>query len=170
MIKKCILTMFWLFSITVSLAQSQVFPDDFIGVYKGDIEISNIQGKQKIAMEFHLTKTDTVGTYRYTLVYNNKPRHYFLIEKDKEKGQYIIDENNGIILPVTVFNQTVYSIFEVNGNLITTTEHFYNDYMDFEIMLSKISSTGVTGKGTKEIPEVITYPIWSVQRARLKKQ
>lgn len=121
-------------------------------------------------MEFHLAKTDTIGTYKYTLVYNNQPRNYFLIEKDKTKGSYLIDENNGIVLQATATKNSLHSIFEVQGNLITSTLHFYPDYMDFEIMMSRISQVETTGKGTDEIPEVKVYPVPVVQKAQLYKE
>ncbi|BCY28499.1 hypothetical protein [Flavobacterium okayamense] len=154
----------------LSFGQEKNFPDDFLGNYKGKLEIVSAKGKQEIDMEFHFTKTDTIGTYKYVLVYNNQPRNYFLIEKDKAKGQYIIDENNGILLQASVFDNGIFSMFEVNGSLITTTEKFYDDYMDFEIMFTNTNKVETTGKGTEEIPTVKVYPILGTQRARLLKQ
>ncbi len=151
-------------------SQENIFPDDFLGNYKGKLEIVNAKGKQEIDMEFHFTKTDTIGTYKYVLVYNNQPRNYFLIEKDKANGQYIIDENNGILLQASVFDNGIFSMFEVNGSLITTTEKFYDNYMDFEIMFTNTNKVETTGKGTEEIPTVKVYPFLGKQRARLLKQ
>lgn len=153
----------------LSFSQEKNFPEDFLGIYKGKLEIVSANGKKEIDMEFHFTKTDTIGTYKYVLVYNNEPRNYFLIEKDKTKGQYIIDENNGIILQASVFDNGIFSMFEVNGSLITTTEKFYDNYMDFEIMFTNTTKVETTGKGTKEIPTVKVYPILGTQRARLYK-
>lgn len=150
--------------------QEKNFPEDFLGNYKGKLIISNANGNQEIDMEFNLTKTDTLGTYKYVLVYNNQPRNYFLIEKDKSKGQYIIDENNGILLQASVFDNGLFSMFEVNGNLITTTEKFYDNYMDFEIIFTNTNKAETTGKGTEEIPTVKVYPILVTQRARLYKE
>lgn len=159
-----------LFIFGQNFGQENKFPDDFFGIYKGKLEIINAKGKQEIDMEFHFTKTDTIGTYKYVLVYNNQPRNYFLIEKDKSKGQYLIDENNGILLQASVFNDGIFSMFEVNGSLITTTEKFYDKYMDFEIMFTNTNKVETTGKGTEEIPTVKVYPILGVQKARLYKQ
>lgn len=159
-----------LFISIISFAQDKIFPNDFFGIYRGKIEISSPQGKQEFDMEFHLKNTDTIGTYKYTLIYNKQARNYFLIEKDIDKGQYIIDENNGIILQTTVFNKAIYSIFEVMGNLISNTIHFYDTYIDFEIAMSRTSQIEITGKGTQEIPEVKTYPIPIIQKARLYKE
>ena len=89
------------------------FPEDFFGTYKGDLEITNPQGKQTIQMEFHLRPTDISGTYDYIIVYivngNRQERNYNLLEKDKAKGLYQVDENNGILLDVKCINNTLFS-------------------------------------------------------------
>lgn len=159
-----------LFIFGQSIGQEKKFPDDFLGIYKGKLKIVTAKGKQEIDMEFHFTKTDTIGTYKYVLVYNNEPRNYFLVEKDKAKGQYLIDENNGIVLQASVFDNGIFSMFEVNGSLITTTEKFYDNYMDFEIMFTNTSKVETTGKGTEEIPTVKIYPILGTQKAILFKE
>lgn len=150
------------------------FPNDFFGKYKGKLNITNANGSQEIDMEFHLLPTDTLGKYHYTIIYKSdkidQERKYTLIEKDKAKGQYIVDENNGILLNVMYANNALYSIFEVQGGLLTTTEHFYKDYMDFEIMYSKKENVEKSGNTDDKTPEVLSYPVISVQKAKLIKQ
>ena len=53
-------------------AQGKVFPQDFYGIYKGDLKITNSNGEQTIAMELHLNETDSIEKYQYTLVYITK--------------------------------------------------------------------------------------------------
>ncbi|MGG8497716.1 hypothetical protein ACQY1Q_15000 [Tenacibaculum sp. TC6] len=149
---------------------SQRFPQDFLGVYKGTLVINSAKGTQTIPMEFHLTPTDSSTTvFTYQLVYNGQPRNYTLIEKDKTKGLYEIDENNGIVLPANYVANTLYSFFEVQGNLLTTRLSFTNNSLDFEILFTAVKNKTTTGKGTKEIPFVYGYPISVVQRAVLVK-
>lgn len=168
---KSIVTFTLLLFASICFSQSEINSiENYLGIYKGKLSIFSEKGKQEIDMEFHFVKTDTLGTYKYTLVYNNQYRNYFLIEKDVLKGKYSIDENNGIELEASVFDNAIYSIFEVQGNLITTTEHFYDTYMDFEIMMTKVLQKTTTGKGTEEIPEVQNYPVFVAQKARLYKE
>ena len=149
------------------------FPDDYLGSYSGDLEIRNSRGIQSIGMEFNLQATDSLGYYDYQLVYivdgNRQERNYNLIVKDAEKGQYLIDENNGIILGANVFDNTLYSVFEVQGNLLTTTETFYDDRMEFRIIFSN-KDQKVTNEGSEEVPEVSVFPVTVVQSATLIKQ
>ena len=150
------------------------FPEDFYGVYKGDLNIINTNGKQTIGMEFHLRKTDSIGKYQYTLVYimegERQERKYNLIEKDIEKGEYIVDENNGILLDAKLVDNTLYFMFEVQNNMITTTERFYADSMDFEITFTDTKLKTTSGTKGEDAIEVISYPIGGIQKAHLIKQ
>ncbi len=176
---KAILSLFILMtSLSMSSQNDSLqFPDDFYGIYKGNLNITNARGKQTIGMEFHLNKTDSIGKYEYTLVYimkgERQERKYNLIEKDVEKGEYIVDENNGILLDAKLIDNTIYSMFEVQNNLITTTERFYADSMDFEITFTdtKLKTTsGTEASEDEEAVEVYSYPIGGIQKAHLIKQ
>ncbi|NQY04824.1 MAG: hypothetical protein HRT68_01145 [Flavobacteriaceae bacterium] len=151
----------------------KVFPEDYFGIYKGNLEIVNQNGIQTIEMEFHLVANQEAGKYEYTIVYiangNLQERKYNLIEKDKEKGEYVVDENNGIFLNAQWFGNTLFSMFEVQGNIITTTERFYDDKMEFEITFSSRKKEEKSGGTSDDIPEVISYPITVFQKAVLKK-
>ena len=152
-----------------SQEKTLTFPNNAIGIYKGNLQISSSKGMQTIPMEFHLKATNSPNTFQYILVYNNTPRNYHLIIKDKKKGLYEIDENNGIILPATYANNILFSLFEVQGNLLTTRLAFDKKQLDFEILFTRLKNKVKTGGTSKEIPEVFGYPISTIQRALLKK-
>ncbi|WP_418508583.1 hypothetical protein [Corallibacter sp.] len=158
----------------LSQNDSLQFPQDFYGVYKGDLHITNQNIKQTIQMEFHLNPTDTSGKYQYTLVYimngDRQERHYNLIEQDKEKGQYIVDENNGILLDAQLIDHTLYAMFEVQGNILTTTERFYKNSMDFEITFASKTKQRESESNDEQATQVLSYPILVVQKAHLIKQ
>ncbi|MGB0896943.1 MAG: hypothetical protein ACPGU9_08385 [Flavobacteriaceae bacterium] len=162
-------------SLLASAQQKQLqFPEDFLGVYKGTLEITSTKGQQEIDMEFHLLTTPTPGNYAYTLVYiadgKRQERHYSLIEKNKNKGQYMIDEHNGIFLNASVFGTTLYSVFEVSGNLLTTTETFYENAMDFEITMASKNQLLESKSTDDTATKVISYPVLTKQRAHLLKE
>lgn len=144
------------------------FPDDFLGIYKGTLKIKNPGGKQEIPMEYHLLKTDSIGKYEYKLVYNGQARNYFLIEKNKEKGIYEVDENNGIILPTFLNDNTLHSFFEVQGNLLSSRAKFKKNELDFEILFTRLSNKITSGGG--DVPDVFGYPITTFQTATLTKE
>ena len=169
-IVQIILCLVWV-SLVSAQDQKLTFPQDYFGIYKGDLEITNSRGTQTIQMEFHLQPTDSVGNYNYVLVYiadgKRQERHYNLIETDKEKGRYIVDENNGIILDATVVGNTLYSLFEVQGNILTTIETFFEDRMEFLITFSARKLKRTTG--TENSGDVHAYPVTTVQKGVLYK-
>ena len=115
-----ILCLFLVFTVWAQ-KKKPVFPNDFLGVYKGTLVMNLPNDKvQEIPMEFHLLATDTSGRFTYTLVYDGKPRNYTLVEKDASKGSYEIDENNGIILGCKFIHQTLYSYFQVGDNFLNS--------------------------------------------------
>lgn len=168
--------LFFLTSLLSSYAQdiAPKFPEAYFGIYKGDLEIINSRGKQTIGMEFHLNKTDSISKYVYTLVYivdgNRQERLYNLITKDKENGEYIVDENNGILLDAKLVDNTLYSMFEVQGSILTTKESFYEDYMTFEIIFARTEKNTSKEDSSENSIEVHSYPVSVVQKAVLKKQ
>lgn len=172
------LFLFFIMMFNISNAQTSLdslqFPNDFFGVYKGDLEMTTFKGNKTIGMEFHFNKTDSIGKYQYMLVYiingERQKRKYNLITKDTSKGEYIIDENNGILLDAKLIDNTIYSMFEVNESIITTTERFYIDAMDFEITFTDKKQKVISGTEDEEPTKVISYPIGGRQKAHLIKQ
>ena len=151
--------------------QDKQFPDAYLGIYKGDLKISNPNGSQTLPMEFHLLQTDSTGVYNYTIVYGEgelkQTRAYKLLTVNKATGEYVVDEDNGILLDAKWVENTLYFSFEVQDNLLTTTERFYDNAMDFEITFSSKKNKKQTG--SEQLP-VISYPITVVQKAHLVKQ
>ena len=161
----------------ISIAQEEkdkIFPDSYFGIYKGDLMISSGKGQQNIPMEFHLLETDSLGKYDYTIIYGegekSQTRSYTLIEKDASTGNYILDENNGILLEAKVIFDKMFFIFEVNGSLITTYITYGDDQLVFEVVATQTKDKTVSGGISEEIPEVYSYPVGLVQRAFLFKQ
>lgn len=162
---------FFLISTTVlSQENNSNFPENAVGIYKGEIHISSTRGEQIIPMELHLKATKDVNKFDYVLVYNTSPRNYTLVIKDKTKGLYEVDENNGIILPTRFSNNILYSFFEVQGNLLSSRLAFSKNKLEFEILFTPTKNKVKTGGTSKDIPEVFGYPISTVQRAVLRKQ
>ncbi len=79
----------------------------------------------------------------------------------------LIDENNGIFLDAKYVDSTLYSMFEVEDNLLTSTLRFHEHYLDFEITFSNKNNSRSSGKADTETPKVISFPITIVQEARL---
>jgi hypothetical protein len=146
-----------------------VFPDDFLGVYKGDLMNTTSNGVEIIPMEFHLLATSDPFEYDYKIYYGveRSERAYTLI-RTENPNIYELDENNGILLPVAYSKNTLFSTYEVAGNLLQNSEVFYKDRMDFMITMSVLKNKEETGKAAGY--QVISYPISVMQQASLYKE
>ena len=147
------------------------FPEDFLGDYSGPLVIYNGADSQEITMKFSLSVADEPGVYNYVLEYEGQPaRNYLLKTLDAQKGLFQVDEQNNIVLDARFSGNTLVSIFEVQGNLVTTTERFFPNHMEFEVTMVKIDSPNLTGGSSDEIPEVKSYPVRVYQKAVLERQ
>lgn len=175
--KKIITLVLFLCISAISFSQdskSIQFPDDYFGEYQGTLNITSKRGIQKIPMEFHLSKTDSIGKYNYILVYGEgekkQVRNYFLLEKDAEKGNYMIDEDNGIFINAKVVENKLFCLFEVEQSLLTTFITFEKDHLLFEIVYSNTEKKELSGGQNDSIPKVTSYPPLVIQKAKLIKQ
>lgn len=153
---------------TERIDKELTFPDDFLGIYKGSLQITSSNGTEEIPMEFHLLSTDESFKYDYKIFYGEErsERAYTLIQTENS-NIYELDENNGIILPIAYSNYTLFSTYEVAGNLLNNSEVFYEDRMDFMITMSTLVNKEVTGESAGY--KVSSYPISVMQKATLIK-
>jgi hypothetical protein len=157
----------------VSFGQNNL--DAFTGVYTGEMVIHNNRGTLKIPLEFTFNKTSIDSIYTYKFVYNKNQQNqvvkdYTLKTIDAKKGKYMVDENNGIILSAFMCNNTLYQMFEVQNNLLTSTLQFTKNQVVFTITFLDKKNTIKTGGTSEEIPEVLDYPITVTQIATLIKE
>ena len=83
-------------SIVEAIEKELVFPDDFLGIYKGDLVNTTSNGVEIIPMEFHLLATSDSFKYDYKIYYGaeRSERAYTLIQTGNP-NIYELDENNG---------------------------------------------------------------------------
>lgn len=147
-----------------------VFPDDYIGIYKGTMEwYSDAGDYQTIETEFHLLPSDSIpGAFKYVLVYDGAPRNYTLLVKDKEKGLFEVDENNGIVLSARLRFNTLYSFFQLDDSFLSSSFEFLGESMVIEFATTNVTQKVQTGTNTEY--DIHAYPIGPVQKAVLKKE
>jgi len=81
---------------------------------------------------------------------------------DLAKGIYGTDEGNGLVLTNYLVERTLYSVFEVQGILLTATYRLEGDQIVFEVTSGK--------KDTIEMEGVSNYSVPNLQKVQLKRQ
>jgi len=151
------------------------FPEDWLGIWKGQLVISKPNGDTtQIPMQLHLLENDTLKNgWDWTIIYGadvkKGTRAYTLYKKDKANGHYVIDENNGIVLDAYYLGNTLYSRFSVMGSLLTSMETRQGNTMTYTIISGKEKPINTTG-GQDDIPEVGSYNIVVEQQAILRRE
>ena len=161
-----------------SIPDSEVFPDDWLGYWEGEVEIHDVNGmKQKIPIALDHQKTDTLGTYLWAIIYGEDPiagrRQYYLKEIPNDPGHYIVDEKNTIILDHYFINGHLYSQFEVMGTHITSIMYKDGDAIHFDIISSDFEAVRITGDSMyleEKIPEVKSFKTKRLQTSILRKK
>ena len=153
------------------------FPKDILGYWKGEIEIFRDTGMvQSLEMSIYIEETLDEDMYIWEITYNpgqeEDKRPYLLIVKNKEKGLYQVDEDNGIILDAFLVDNKLFSTFEVGKSLLTTINTFIGNEMVFEVIAGSaepINTTGGMNVGEHSIPPVYSFSTVTYQRAILKR-
>jgi hypothetical protein len=151
------------------------FPDAWIGKWKGDVTIYNGKGiTQVVPMELQIAKGDSAQQWKWTIIYllKDKPkdeRPYLLKCIDREKGHYIMDEKNSILLDAYYYGNVFYSSFEVQGTQLNVTYRMQGKNIVMEIFFGKSEAINTTGGTSEDVPPVKSFAINGMQRAILKK-
>ena len=90
-------------------------------------------------------------------------KDYKLVLKDEQTGTYVTDEGNGIELSDYLFGNKLYSVFETQGILLTSSYELRADELIFEVTSGKKLEEG-TGSG------VGLFSVLNVQRVILRKK
>jgi hypothetical protein len=81
---------------------------------------------------------------------------------DLAKGIYGTDEGNGLVLTNYLIDKSLYSVFEVQGILLTATYRLEGDQITFEVTSGK--------RDTIEMEGVSNYSVPNLQKVKLKRQ
>lgn len=154
------------------------FPEDWLGTWTGELDIYNVRGlQQSLPMSLELSETDSSGLYRWAIVYGRdstaQKRDYQLIEVDKSKGHYIVDEKNGIVLDAYHMQNELTLIFEVMTNNLITTYRLEGEEMVFTVRVFPTKEVRISGDtliNEQKIPKVLSYQHTVNQVARLNKK
>ncbi len=154
------------------------FPYNAIGYWEGSLEIFQDTGMvQKVPMALDIFEIGESNILAWHIIYNpgkmEDKRKYLLMEIDKERGHYQIDEDNGIILDAYFLDNKLISSFSVSNSTLQTINTFFENQMVFEVIAGPQESINTTGNMKVEeevVPPVDSYKISTYQRAVLKRR
>jgi len=153
---------------SINLGLSQL-SEGWFGSYSGTLVITNFKGEQsEIYMEL-LIERNTDSSYTFNIIYGEDTtrqiRKYELFHEND--NQYKLDEKNGIVLPMMLFNKRLISVFEVQGNLLQVSYALDKKNIIFRTTVSRES---MESGGEGDIPLVQGFTPTVDQYATLKRK
>ncbi|MCE1164698.1 MAG: hypothetical protein LWX07_04755 [Bacteroidetes bacterium] len=168
--KILIILTFAAFAVSSAQNYHEFKEDNWLGTWKGTLNIIYPSSSQSVPMTLEVSKTETPGKYTWKTVYGESPKtlekKYFIYAKDAEKGQWILDENNNILIDIYLADNVMYTIFEVKGALLNSVYTNSGNSIVFEVLSAKSDTPVVTGQGNEEVK---SYPVYVLQKAVLTK-
>ena len=147
--------------------------DNWMGQHKGRLKITNINGTESYHNMALNIEQISDSSYHWQIIYSSDStqdiRNYIL-KKTSLDDHFIIDEQNTILLDLNKINNSFYSVFEINNNLMFIEYRLSGKDIEFILLSSggKTSSGDNMHQGYK-IPLVHSYKATSKQYALLKK-
>lgn len=158
---------------------TSAFPVPWEGVWTGTLQIF-FPGvaPREVPMRLEILPVDSLS-WSWTLVYQANDvediRPYRLLPGKPEKGEWLIDEQNGIVLNGQVLGPVFVSRFEVGGQLLLARYGLEEDRIRFEILAGGMETTETGGAREGESPLEATptvkgYKVNVYQKALLYRQ
>ncbi len=169
---KRLIVLFVLLS-SISFAQSkQTFNEnDWLGNWKGNLNIIMAGKFNSVPMELSITKTDTPDKYGWKTSYGEGgatlKKDYYMYPKDAERGEWILDEDNKILLDFFYGDNQFHSFFETQNILLSSRYDLKDGKIYMEVLSAQKEKQNKSGTGKEEC---ISYPIYVIQKAELTRK
>jgi len=149
----------------LSLNAQTSFPEKCLGIWTGTMHIYN-RGLlvDSVPIKLNVTRTNAPDTFVWKTEYLSAKfpmvKDYKLVISDAGKGVFITDEGDGIILMDYLFENKLYSVFETQSILLTSTYEWLGNQIIFEV---------TSGKELQTTLGVKSYSVLNLQKAVLRK-
>lgn len=143
-----------LFSTWAVSAQS--FPQDWMGVYEGKMVIGfTDRPSDSVAVVFELNTIEEDSSWTYRMTYTSA--RYGVIVKDyiirrdgNNPANYMLDEQDGILIEMSLMNGCFYDLFEVMDQLYSTTMCMTDGTIRFDLYVASHSTPLTTNSEVDE--------------------
>ncbi|GAB5418330.1 MAG: hypothetical protein Crog4KO_15660 [Crocinitomicaceae bacterium] len=159
---KCLLAIFCFLSVS---AIAQDFPEDWLGSYQGEMLIANAGRPTDtidVTYEMITLEEDSIWTYKMTFYsdkYGTIVKDYKIVAKSKENEfNYLLDENNGIVMEMTLMDGTFYGMYKVMDMMyVTTMRYTEGDAIYYDLFAAPMANPTVTSTEGEEPIEATSY-------------
>jgi hypothetical protein len=144
------------------------FPEAWIGKYSGTMYLNSLNSpKDSVVVTLEIIEIIKDSAWTYTMGYKSEKfgdilKNYKILKVTNENStDYLMDENNGIFLEMTFFDNTFYEYFEVENMLYSTRLLKRLNFIEFEIVGTQNEATKTCLSVPQEEEENIQYEVKS---------
>jgi hypothetical protein len=150
--------------LSASLSAQQNFAEQCVGVWEGTMYIySGGLLRDSVPVQHTVKPIDkTSWTWKTDYLSQKLPMTKDYVLRQQQPSVYVVDEGQNITIPMRQSGNKLYSVFEVQGILLTSSYEWVNGQLIFEVTSGK--------KNSAADAQVGTYLINAVQRVVLTRK
>lgn len=143
---------------------AQDFPEDWLGSYEGEMLIANVgRPTDTIRVTFEMGTKIEDSVWSYTMIfysdkYGTIIKDYQIAAKSKDDHQnFLFDENNGIVMEITLMDGTFYGMYEVMDMMYISTLRYREDGLYYDLFAAPMKDPMVTSTEGEESVEAKSF-------------
>lgn len=166
-----LLFLFLVASASFSQNKNNFSESEWLGNWKGKLLIVTAGKSSEVNMYLSISKTDSPNKYSWKTTYgegaSKLEKNYFMIAEDGDNGKWVLDEDNTIFIDFFFGDNQFNSFFETKNILLSSRYELKSGKISTEVTSAQISKANTTGTGENE---VISFPVYVIQKAELTKE
>lgn len=143
-----------------TIAAQDHFPEDWLGNYTGKMSLTNLvsndstsrEMSQLVDVEFIFEEEIPDSVWTYQMIYHSESfgditKDYKIrVLRENNDFEFIFDENNGILMSMTLLNNVLFGMYEVLGQFYFTSLRQTSDNgLFFELMAASGNDPLISG-------------------------
>ena len=165
--KKLVSVLILLLSLVPLCRAQQAFGDACLGTWTGTMYIYSLGSlRDSVAVRLTVAQTGQPNAWSWKTEYLSPKqpmvKDYVLRLRDAAKGHYVTDEGGGLELTDYVFGNKLYSVFETQGVMLTSSYELRGNELIFEVTSGRKQPAGNN-------QEVTTFSVNNLQRVVLRR-
>lgn len=143
---------------------SQEFPEDWLGSYKGDMLIANMGlPTDTIPVEYEMVTLEEDSIWSYKMTFFSEKcgtivKDYRIVATSKiDQQNYFLDENNGIVMEISLMDGTFYGMYEVMDMIYISTMRYTDGNIYYDLFAAPMADPMVTATEGEDSIEATSY-------------
>lgn len=149
------------------------FPRAWYGTWEGTAQGWGPDGpRETFTMRYEIGPTAAPGRHQWRIVYTDGERRdvrdYELVESDAARGEFVVDEHDGMELEARLIGGALYTCFDIGGVRLSVRDELVGRGTEAEaIHVEFVTGPSEPLRSTATEPSASSFPARHVQRARL---